>query len=76
MQDPGAMRPYISLFIGIALIALGIMSTLGGEALGGRGRMFYRTQEPNKFWSAVAIDFLGGAFGIGYFLYKVYMHSN
>ena len=69
------LRPYISLIIGIFLTALGVASTCSGEALGRYGRMVYRAEEPNRFWRVVAIDYLGGAFGIGYFLHKVYGFS-
>jgi hypothetical protein len=38
--------------------------------------MVNRDEDPNKFWRAVAVDYLGGAFCLGYFLYKVYVLSN
>jgi cadmium resistance protein CadD (predicted permease) len=43
------LRQYSSLIIEIILIALGIMSTLSGEALGRYGRMVNRAEDPNKF---------------------------
>ncbi len=69
-------RPYISLIIGIFLTGSGVMSTLSGEALGRYGRMVRRAEDPNKFRSVIAVDYVGGAFCIGYFLYKVYVLSN
>jgi hypothetical protein len=66
-------RPYIYLFIGIFLMGLGVASTLSGEALGRFGRTASRFKEPMKFWGLVSIDYLGGAFGIGYFLYQKYL---
>jgi hypothetical protein len=72
MPDSGS-KPYILLFIGIFFMGSGIMSTLSGEAWGRFGRKAYRSEEPNKFWGCVAIDYLAGACGIGYFLYKIYL---
>ncbi len=69
-------RPYISLIIGIFLTGSGVMSTLSGEALGRYGRMVRQAEDPNKFRRMVAVDYLGGAFCIGYFLYKAYILSN
>ena len=67
------LRPYVSLIIGVFLTGLGLASTCSGEALGRFGRMASRTEEPEKFWWFVAIDYLGGAFGIGYFLFEKYL---
>jgi MFS family permease len=67
------LRPYVSLVIGLFLVGLGLASTFSGEALGRFGRTASRIEEPKKFWSLVAIDYLGGAFGIGYFLFEKYM---
>jgi hypothetical protein len=67
------LRPYVSLIIGVSLIGLGVASTCSGEALGRFGRTASRIAEPKEFWRLVAIDYLGGAFGIGYFLYEKYL---
>ena len=72
MSDP-TLRPYVSLIIGVFLMGLGLASTFSGEALGRFGRTASRLKEPTKFWSLVAIDYLGGAFGIGYFLFEKYV---
>ncbi|MEO6803420.1 MAG: hypothetical protein ABI197_09290 [Granulicella sp.] len=74
VSDP-SFRPYVSLIIGLLLSGLAVMETLSGEALGRYGRSFTRLEEPNKFWGGVAISYLGGAFGIGYFLYKTHLFS-
>jgi hypothetical protein len=70
------LRPYGSLFIGIFFIALGVASMCSGEALGRFGSVVYRAEKPNQFWQLVAMEYIGGAFCIGYFLYKVYWLSN
>jgi hypothetical protein len=67
------LKPYILLFIGIFFMGSGIASTLSGEAVGRFGRMFYRSEKPNIFWGCVTVDYLAGAYGIGYFLYKIYL---
>ena len=41
--------------------------------MGRFGRTASRVAEPKTFWRLVAIDYLGGAFGIGYFLYVKYL---
>ncbi len=66
-------RPYVSLWIGVILTGLGLASALTGQSLLGHGRTANRVDEPKKFWGAVAMDFLGGALGIGYFLYEKYI---
>jgi hypothetical protein len=68
-----SLRPYVSLIIGVFLAGLGLASTCSGEALGRFGRTASRVEEPKKFWGLVAIDYLGGAFGIGYFLYEKFL---
>jgi MFS family permease len=70
------LRSYGSLVIGVFLIGLVIASTLSGEALGRFGRTASRIEEQKKFWMLVAIDYVGGALGIGYFMYKVFAVSN
>lgn len=72
MPDPN-LRPYVSLIIGVFLTGLGLASTCSGEALGRFGRTTSCVEEPKKFWRLVAIDYLGGAFGIGYFLFEKYI---
>ena len=72
MSDSNS-RPYVYLFIGIVLLGLGLASTWSGEAMGRFGRTASRLKEPKKFWGIVSIDYLGGAFGIAYFLYQKYL---
>jgi hypothetical protein len=67
------LRPDMALIMGIFLTGLGIASISSGEALGRFGSVVYRAEKPNEFWQMVAIEFAGGAFGIGYFLYKIYL---
>ena len=66
-------RPYVWLIIGLFLTGLGLASTCSREALGRFGRTASRVEEPTKFWRLVAIDYLGGAFGIGYFLFEKFL---
>ncbi len=68
-----SVRPYVSLVIGLFLAGLGLASTCSGEALGRFGRTASRVKDPKKFWGFVAIDYLGGAFGIGYFFFEKYV---
>jgi MFS family permease len=71
VADPN-FRPYVLLFIGLFLIGLGLASTCSGQAVARFGRSANRIEDPKKFWSLVAVDFIGGALAIGYFLYQRY----
>jgi hypothetical protein len=66
-------RPHILLTFGIFWTGLGLMSTLSGQSLLRFGRTISRAQDPEKYWRSVAIDYLAGAFGIGYFLYEKFL---
>jgi len=68
--------PYGYLTFGVILFSAGVVSTCTGKTFSGYGGWSYRAKEPTQFWWTVAIDYLGAACFIGYFLYRVYGLSN
>jgi hypothetical protein len=62
-------RPHIALVIGMIAIGLGLIETISGDALEGYGQGASRSEEPERFWKAVAIHYLCGVAGVGYYLY-------
>jgi hypothetical protein len=57
---------------GIFSLVLAVNGTCTGEAWARFGRIVYRAKEPKQFRRLVAVQYLGGVFFIGYYLYKVY----
>jgi len=66
-------RPHMALIVGLIAIGLGLMETLSGEALLGYGRTASRGEDPKTFWKAVAVHYLCGVAGIGYYLYDKFL---
>lgn len=64
--------PYGLLIFGVFSFFLGVAATYTGDAWGRFGRVVRRANDPNQFWSLVALQYLVGICFIGYFLYKVY----
>jgi hypothetical protein len=62
-------RSNVALVVGVVAIGLGLMETCSGEAVLGYGQTASRREDPKTFWKAVAIHYLCGVAGIGYFLY-------
>jgi uncharacterized membrane protein len=67
------LRPHIALIIGVIGIGLGLMETISGDAMEGYGRGSSRSEEPERFWKAVAVHYLCGVAGVGYFLYERFL---
>lgn len=63
-------RSNVALVVGVLAIGLGMIETCSGEALQGYGRTASRREDPKTFWKSVAIHYLCGVAGIGYFLYE------
>ena len=76
MLDSFATGPFGLLFFGLFLILLGAVGTTTGEAWARFGRVICRDKQPRQFWGLIAVDYLGGVFLIGYYLYKVHGLSN
>jgi hypothetical protein len=72
---PISSRHYY-LAVGLILILVAVVSTLTGKTYARYVGWASRVKEPTDFWWGVAIYFVGGLCFIGYFLYKVYGHSN
>lgn len=70
------LRSYISLIIGIFLVALGGAETLSGEALRRARSAVSRVEDPKQFRQLVTFHYVFGAFLIAYFLCKKYLLSN
>ena len=70
------MSPRGNLLAGIAVLALAVMETLSGQALGGYGQSTDRADNPNEFWGSVAIAYGAGLFFIGRYLYQIFLISN
>jgi hypothetical protein len=66
-------RPNIALVIGVMAIGLGLMEICSGQALQGYGRTASRREDAKTFWRAVAVHYLCGAAGIGYYLYETFL---
>jgi len=66
-------RSNVALIIGLFAIGLGLMETCSGEAVLGYGRTASRNEDPNTFWKAVAIHYLCGVAGVGYYLYERFL---
>ncbi len=66
-------RLNIALIIGVFAIGLGLMETCSGEAVQGYGRTASRGEDPKTFWKAVAIHYLCGVAGVGYYLYEKFL---
>jgi hypothetical protein len=66
-------RPDIALIIGVIAVGLGIMEIFSGKALQGYGRTATRGEDPKTFWKAVAIHYLCGVAGVGYYLYEIFL---
>jgi hypothetical protein len=66
-------RMNMALIVGMFAIGLGVMETCSGDALQGHGRTASRTENPKTFWKAVAIHYLCGVAGIGYYLYERFL---
>jgi hypothetical protein len=71
MTNSDLMGPRGWLISGLFLLFLAVGSTLTGQTLARYGQIVTRAEDPKEFWWTVVIYFLGGAFFIGYFLYKV-----
>lgn len=76
LSSPYSKPPYGLLMFGAFLLFLAVAGTLTGEACARFGPMIYRSEKPKQFWRLIAMYYLGGAFFVGYFLYKVYGVSN
>jgi hypothetical protein len=64
-------------------LTVGVISISGAVFFAYTGKVWvrfsgwvYREEKPRVFWGEVAAYFLVGVFFVGYFLYKVYGHSN
>lgn len=66
-------RLNIALIIGVLAIGLGLMETSSGETLLGYGQTASRGEDPKTFWKAVAIHYLCGVVGVGYYLYERFL---
>jgi len=77
MDDPfWILKPPYTLFdFGIFLIFLGALYTDIGKAYVRFHGWVYRAKEPKRYWSEVAMYYLGGVAVIGYFWYVV-RHPN
>ncbi|HZQ42055.1 MAG TPA: hypothetical protein VFA99_02330 [Acidobacteriaceae bacterium] len=62
--------PYGTLLGGIAVLAVAVISTCTGKALG-RGSIVYRAEDGGDFWMIVAIYYVFGVFLILIFLSNV-----
>ena len=62
-------RQHRFLLIGILCLVMAALFTLTGTAPERFGRLVYRSEEPKRFWSDVAMFYLAGAFFIALFLY-------
>ena len=64
-------NPYNILIFGLFLLVLGIVGTCTGTAQARFGRVVYRAKEPKRYWTVIGIEYAGGVFLIGYFLYLI-----
>ena len=64
--------PYGLLIFGVVSLLLGVIATFTGDAWSRFGRVVRRVNDPNQFWSLVALQYLIGVCFIGYFLCRVY----
>lgn len=70
MTDWYSQLPPCSLLIlGIILLFSGVIWTCTGKTWDRYGGWVYRTQEPKRFWWAVAMYYLVGIGLIGFYLY-------
>jgi len=76
MPDSNLTSQYGLLLCGVCFFLLAVAGTLTGETVARIGRVIYRAKEPKQFWGAVAVQYLGGLFLTGYFLYKLYGPSH
>jgi len=73
LSMPSHSRPLYGLLIfGAFSLFLAVVGTCTGEAWARFGRVVCRAKEPKQFWGLIAMQYLGGVFLIGYFLYKIY----
>jgi hypothetical protein len=68
-------RLHVALIVGVIAIGLALIETLSGEALEGYGQRASRSEEPGKFWKAVAIHCLCGVAGLGYYFYETFSNT-
>jgi hypothetical protein len=66
-------RSNVALIIGLLAIVLGLMETCSGDAVQGYGRTASRDKDSINFWKAVAIHYLCGVAGVGYYLYERFL---
>ena len=64
--------PHIFLALGLLSVAAATVFAIKGKVWVRFNGWVYRAEKPETFWWEVAIDYLVGAFFIGYFLYKAY----
>ena len=57
------------LFIGLVCLIVSVISAVSGQVLTRFG-MILRAEEPNRYWWAVGMSFLGGLFLIGLYFYQ------
>jgi len=70
---PGFLRPpYIFSIVGIISFSAAVVWTWTGRVWVRFDGWVYRAKEPNWFWFEVAMYYLGGAFFVGLYFYKVY----
>jgi len=66
------LRPYVLLIFGLFSLFMAVVGTCIGETLARFSGMVYRAEAPKQFWLLIAAYYLGAAFFIGFFFYKVY----
>jgi hypothetical protein len=76
MPDSSSSSPFGLMIFGMFSFFLAVVGTCTGEAWARFGRVIYRKREPKRFWSLVAMYYLGGICFVGYYLYQVYGLSN
>ena len=60
------------LIFGVLSLVLAVVGTRTGEAWAAKlVRKSYRNRAPKQLWLLVAVQYLGGVFFVGYFLYKL-----
>jgi H+/Cl- antiporter ClcA len=58
------------LFIGAICLIVSVIYAVSGKVLTRFRGVIFRDEEPNRFWRAVVMCFLGGLLFIGLYLYQ------
>jgi uncharacterized membrane protein len=69
-------EPLMFFTFGMFVLLLGFIQTYLGKAWLRSGGWIYRTKQPIRYWSTVAMYFLCGALSIGFSVFEAHARSH